>query len=120
MRQFLSCFLFLSLFATILPAQTSVTTTYGPISGITEEGIFAFDPRPASEWIYHPKAFSEKAQVQHAVFRKTFQLDSADIERAGLQLQGDTHLKVYVNGKLAGEQFARRNFSAPVRRLSVL
>lgn len=46
MRQFLSYFLFLSLFATISTAQTSVTTTYGPISGITEEGILAFKGIP--------------------------------------------------------------------------
>ena len=46
MRQFLPYFLFLSLFATILPAQTSVTTTYGSILGITEEGTLAFKGIP--------------------------------------------------------------------------
>ena len=46
MRQFLYFFLFLSMFVTILPAQTTVTTTYGPISGITEEGALAFKGIP--------------------------------------------------------------------------
>lgn len=34
------------MFITILPAQTTVTTTYGPISGITEEGALAFKGIP--------------------------------------------------------------------------
>lgn len=46
MRQFLYFFLFLSMFVTLLPAQTTVTTTYGPISGITEEGALAFKGIP--------------------------------------------------------------------------
>lgn len=34
------------MFITNLPAQTTVTTTYGPISGITEEGALAFKGIP--------------------------------------------------------------------------
>ncbi|QDT50284.1 Beta-hexosaminidase [Symmachiella dynata] len=79
-----------------------------------EAGVFAFDSRPASQWIYHPHGFEKQEQVQHASFRKTFEVDPQDIELAGIQVQGDTHVKLFVNGKLIGEQFARRNFSAPV------
>ncbi|OHB81401.1 MAG: hypothetical protein A2W31_08610 [Planctomycetes bacterium RBG_16_64_10] len=78
-------------------------------------GVFAYDPRPPADWIYHPDGIQGKRQVPQAFFRRTFALPQPDqIERAGLQLQGDTHLKVYVNGQLLGEQFARRNLSAPV------
>ncbi|WP_421799153.1 carboxylesterase/lipase family protein [Haliscomenobacter sp.] len=46
MLRFLYFFLFLGMFITILPAQTTVTTTYGPISGISEEGALAFKGIP--------------------------------------------------------------------------
>ncbi len=78
-----------------------------------EQGVFAYDPRPASAWIYHPDAASGKP-VQQSYFRKTFTLDSREVASAGIQVQGDTHVKVYVNGTQVGEQFARRNLSAPV------
>jgi hypothetical protein len=78
------------------------------------EGVFAYDPRPASQWIYHPAGFDAKQPVQHAFFRRTFDVDPAEVARAGLQVHGDTHVKVYVNGTLIGEQFARRNLSCPV------
>jgi hexosaminidase len=74
---------------------------------------FAYDPRPKADWIYHPQAFDGK-QVQHAWFRKVLKLDPREIASAGIQVQGDTHVKVYVNGTQVGEQFARRNLSAPV------
>ncbi|MGD9723474.1 MAG: glycoside hydrolase family 20 zincin-like fold domain-containing protein [Pirellulales bacterium] len=74
---------------------------------------FAYDPRPPAEWIYHPDAFGG-APVQHAYFRKVLQLDPGTIASAGIQVQGDTHVKIYVNGTEVGEQFARRNLSAPV------
>ncbi len=79
-------------------------------------GVFAYDPRPASQWIYHPAGFDEKQkrQVQHAYFRRSFEVDPAELSRAGIQLYGDTHINIYVNGTHVGEQFARRNFSAPV------
>jgi hypothetical protein len=52
--------------------------------------------------------------VQHGYFRKTLKLDPREIASAGIQVQGDTHVKIYVNGTQVGEQFARRNLSAPV------
>ncbi len=96
-----------------------------------EQGIFAYDSRPPSEWVYHPdgfptpeavakakkekKRYAENQPVQHAYFRKTLEIDDPqELELAGLQLHGDTHVKLYINGELIGEQFARRNFSAPV------
>jgi hypothetical protein len=52
--------------------------------------------------------------VQHAWFRKVITVDPSEVASAGIQLQGDTHVKIYVNGTEVGEQFARRNLSAPV------
>ncbi|HEY1603665.1 MAG TPA: glycoside hydrolase family 20 zincin-like fold domain-containing protein [Pirellulales bacterium] len=78
-----------------------------------QQKVFAYDPRPAAEWIYHPDAAAGKP-VQHAYFRKRLQLDPHEIASAGIQVQGDTHAKIYVNGNQVGEQFARRNLSAPV------
>jgi hexosaminidase len=78
-----------------------------------EQRQFAYDPRPAAEWIYHPQAFAGQ-EVQHAYFRKVLKLDHRQIAAAGIQVQGDTHAKIYVNGTPIGEQFARRNLSAPV------
>jgi hexosaminidase len=78
-----------------------------------QQGTFAYDPRPPAEWIYHPQAFDGKP-VQHAWFRKVLKLDPRKIASAGIQVQGDTHVKIYVNGTQIGEQFARRNLSAPV------
>lgn len=78
-----------------------------------EQGTFAYDPRPKSEWIYHPDATADKP-VQHAYLRKVLKLDPREIASAGIQVQGDTHVKIHVNGAEIGEQFARRNLSAPV------
>jgi hypothetical protein len=77
-----------------------------------QQRSFAYDPRPPAEWIYHPQAFAKP--VQHARFRKVLKLDPRHIASAGIQVQGDTHAKIYVNGTQVGEQFARRNLSAPV------
>ncbi len=78
-----------------------------------KQGTYAYDPRPKAEWIYHPDAF-DAGPVQHAYFRKTIALDPDKVASAGIQVQGDTHVKIYVNGTEIGEQFARRNLSAPV------
>jgi hypothetical protein len=74
---------------------------------------FAYDPRPKAQWIYHPDAAAGHP-VQHAYFRKVLKLNPGEIASAGIQVQGDTHVKIYVNGTRIGEQFARRNLSAPV------
>jgi hypothetical protein len=78
-----------------------------------KRGEFAYDPRPPASWIYHPDASAGKP-APHAYFRKVLKLNPADVASAGIQVQGDTHVKLYVNGKQIGEQFARRNLSAPV------
>ncbi len=76
--------------------------------------IFAYDPRPPASWIYHPDGIRGDREVQHAFFRQAFVTEPDKLARANIQVQGDTHVKVYVNGQLLGEQFARRNLSAPV------
>ncbi len=57
---------------------------------------------------------SKARPVQHAYFRKVLKLDPRDVASVGIQVQGDTHVKIYVNGTEVGEQFVRRNLSAPV------
>ena len=89
-----------------------------------EQEVFNYNPRPDADWIYHPEGFAnDKAkpgkQIQHAFFRKTFDIGNQLPESAHIQLHGDTHIKIYVNGKQIGEQFARRNLSAPVNPLLV-
>ncbi len=77
------------------------------------QGIFAYNPLTPSQWIYHPDGFTKERQVQHVWFRRTFQTPS-NLKKAEVQLYGDTHVKLYVNGKFLGEQYVRRNLSAPV------
>ena len=48
------------------------------------------------------------------LFSQNSQARPAEIASAAIQVQGDTHVKIYVNGTQIGEQFARRNLSAPV------
>jgi len=74
------------------------------------------DPIIESAWIYHPDAHpGEKnaSQIAHAFFRKTFEL-TGNIKSALLQLLGDTHAKVYVNGTFLGEVYARPTLSLTV------
>jgi hypothetical protein len=78
------------------------------------KGGFAFDPRPPSQWIYHPAGFTEGRAIRHAFFRRTIEIGGSPPRRAGIQLYGDTHIKIFVNGQPVGEQFARQNLSAPV------
>ena len=47
--------------------------------------------------------------MQHAYFRKVLKLDPRTSASVGIQVQGDTHVKIYVNGTEVGEQFVRRN-----------
>jgi hypothetical protein len=80
-------------------------------------GVLWTDPENPSSWIYHPegnpgKRDSSATQVRNAVFRKEFEL-SADmpIVSAWLQLIGDTHARLEVNGTAVGEVLARRSLS---------
>lgn len=82
-----------------------------------DAGQFAYDPRPPAHWIYHPNGV--KTPVPTAHFRKTFQADPKKVQRAHIEVQGDTHVHIAVNGKEIGEQFVRRNLSAPVNPLLV-
>jgi hypothetical protein len=77
-------------------------------------GRASYDPRPPSQWIYHPSGFKEHRPVRHAFFRRLVTLGDEPPARAGIQLYGDTHIRIFVNGRLVGEQFARQNLSAPV------
>ena len=71
---------------------------------------FAYDPRTPAQWIYHPAGFTEHKRVPHAFFRCSIKLGEEPPRLAGMQLYGDTHIKVFVNGKLVGEQFRGRTF----------
>ncbi len=78
-----------------------------------QAGQFAFEPMTPARFIYHPDGYTKKAKVQHSWFRMTFEKPD-EVRRAHLQLQGDTHIVIYVNGRRIGEQFIRRGLPAPV------
>jgi len=91
----------------------ALVKVWGDAEQRAEQKQFAYDPRPKADFIYHPDATDEKP-VQKAYFRKTLKLDPKQIAAAGIQVQADTHAKIFINGQQIGEQFARRNLSAPV------
>jgi hypothetical protein len=70
------------------------------------------DPLIESQWIYHPsgnpgKRDSSAQQVRKATFRKTFTLREIPAS-AKVQMIGDTHVRLRVNGSEVGELYARR------------
>lgn len=75
------------------------------------------NPENPAALIYHPegnpgKRDSSAAQVRNAVFRKEFAVPAdAAITSAWLQLIGDTHARLEVNGTAVGEVLARRSLS---------
>ncbi len=81
-----------------------------------KHGRFSVNPEIESMWIYHPHANPGKkdsVQVQKAYFRKTF-ITPKNVRSATLQLIGDTHAKVFVNGKDVGEVYVRSSNSLSV------
>jgi hypothetical protein len=80
-------------------------------------GVLWTDPENPAAWIYHPegnpgKRDSSAMQVRNAIFRKEFALPAdAPITSAWLQLLGDTHARLEVNGTAVGEVLARRSLS---------
>lgn len=88
-----------------------------------ESGEMWVDPNIPSQWIYHPSANPRKrdstaTQVPRAYFRKAFVLDRLP-EQAVLQLIGDTHARVWLNGKEVGEVLARTSLSLSVEHQRV-
>ncbi len=83
-----------------------------------ERGEQWTDPTIESQWIYHPHANPRKrdstaTQVSRTYFRKVFTVDT-DPMNAMLQLIGDTHARVWLNGKELGETFVRTSLSLSV------
>ena len=81
-----------------------------------KRGEFVVTSEIESAWIYHPKANPGKkdsVQVQKAYFRKIFNAPK-NVRSATLQLIGDTHAKVSVNGKNVGEVYVRSSNSLSV------
>jgi hypothetical protein len=81
------------------------------------------DPLIESQWIYHPQAHPGKrdssvSQVPRAFFRKAFVLSQSPAG-AKIQLMGDTHARLWVNGKELGEVYARRSLSLLVEHQRV-
>ena len=86
-----------------------------------KKGNFTMDPELESAWIYHPKGHpgeKDSVQVQKAFFRKSFVVPK-DVHSATLQLIGDTHAKVSVNGKSVGEVNVRSSNSLSVEHQRV-
>lgn len=75
------------------------------------------NPENPAAWIYHPdgnpgKRDSSAVQVRSALFRREFAIPAAaPISSAWLQLIGDTHARLEVNGNPVGEVLARRSLS---------
>jgi hypothetical protein len=80
-----------------------------------EAGTVPDQPEIPSRWIYHPRSNprlrdSTATQIVRAHFRTSFPIDS--LPASGLlQLIGDTHAKVWLNGYFLGEVYARRSLS---------
>jgi hypothetical protein len=86
-----------------------------------ERGDFWIDPEIESSWIYHPSltpTVKDSGKTQTAYFRKEFNA-SIPLRSASLQLIGDTYARVWVNGNVIGEVFARRSNSliAEIKRI---
>jgi len=80
-----------------------------------EENGTIINPLIQSQWIYHPQAHPGRrdtslSQAPRAYFRKEFVLDQSP-SSAKIQLIGDTHTQLWVNGKELGEVYARRSLS---------
>ncbi len=81
------------------------------------------DPVAESQWIYHPKGNPRNRdttamQVPKAYFRKTIVLDDTTTS-AKLQLIGDSHARIWLNGNELGEVYARRSLSLSVEHQRV-
>lgn len=81
------------------------------------------EPLIESQWIYDPQANPGRrdtslSQVPKACYRKVITL-SQPVANAKLQLIGDTHARLWVNGVEVGEVFARRSLSLLVEHLRV-
>jgi hypothetical protein len=81
------------------------------------------DPLIESQWIYHPQAHPGKrdssvSQVPRSFFRKEFVLSQSPTS-GKIQLIGDTHARLWVNGKELGEVYARRSLSLLVEHQRV-
>jgi hypothetical protein len=76
------------------------------------------DPLIESQWIYNPKAEpgrrdSNAVRVPKAYFRKIIALSQLPTS-AKIQLIGDTHAQLWVNGVAVGEVYGRRSLSLVV------
>jgi hypothetical protein len=88
-----------------------------------KRGDLWVDPFIESRWIYHPKANPRMrdttvTQVSKAYFRQSFSVDDTATS-ATLQLMGDTHAKIWLNGGQLGEVFARHSLSLSVEHQRV-
>jgi len=81
------------------------------------------EPTIESSWIYHPQANPGKrdttaTQIPRVFLRKTFTMDEV-VSSAKLQLIGDSHAKLWINGTEVGEVYARRSLSLIVEHQRV-
>lgn len=66
------------------------------------------NPQIDSKWLYCAK--SRRRAYDNADFKKEFTING-EINEANLQLIGDSHAKLYVNGEFVEEVFTRRSLS---------
>ena len=87
-------------------------------AGELDRGILWTDPTISSRWIYHPSGHpgnrdSTAAQVRRAFFRTAVEAP-ARFRSARVQLLGDTHARLFLNGEEVAEVMARRSLSLRV------
>ena len=70
-----------------------------------------YNPIIESEWLYCAK--NRRRTYNKAEYKKEFSI-KGEVEQAYLQLIGDSHAKLYINGKYIDEVFARRSLSLVV------
>ena len=81
-------------------------------------GEFLTSGEITSQWIYHPAAQWDSTARVHAQFVKKIEL-SENVRNFSFQTIGQSHLKIFFNGHLIGEQVARRSVSLIVEKQRV-
>jgi hexosaminidase len=83
---------------------------FDEIKGQVNRNEHLVKPLISSKWIYSPVKNDTTVTATQATFKKEFELDEAP-SSAMLQLLGDTHARLTINGKFVDEVFVRKSLS---------
>ncbi|MFC2075882.1 glycoside hydrolase family 20 zincin-like fold domain-containing protein [candidate division KSB1 bacterium] len=80
-----------------------------------EEGNYEIEPFIGSSWVAFPEVLppGRPSNFRQVFFRHHFRR-SGRVRRANLQITGDSHVEVYLNGRRLGELLARPSLSGVV------